>query len=89
MYNKEMTKLFTPSCWDYDGEYVLPETITELNESAFGQAETAIRSVVIVSLITEEGVQTTANKSYGTCKLEKPLLKKLLYMIKLQSFQLQ
>ena len=77
MYNKEMTKLFTPSCWDYDGEYVLPETITELNESAFGQAETAIRSVVIVSLITEEGVQTTANKSYGTCKLEKPLLKKI------------
>lgn len=86
MYNKEMTKLFTPSCWDYDGEYVLPETITELNESAFGQAETAIRSVVIVSLITEEGVQTTANKSYGTCKLEKPLLKKITLHDKITEF---
>lgn len=86
MYNKEMTKLFTPSCWDYNGEYVLPETIVELSESAFGQAEAAIRSVNIVSSFTEEGVQTNINKSYGTCKLEKPLLKKITLHDKITEF---
>jgi len=38
MYNKDRSVMMMPSCWDYDGVFTIPETVTELQPYQFGSA---------------------------------------------------
>ncbi|MDD4290813.1 MAG: leucine-rich repeat protein [Clostridia bacterium] len=75
VYDKAMTTTFVPSSWDYDGEVIIPDTVTNLR---LGESGMAIDSISISYQCDDFGNAFTGSfafSSYTTS--DKPLLKKL------------
>ncbi|MDD4291686.1 MAG: leucine-rich repeat protein [Clostridia bacterium] len=75
VYNKEMTKMFVPSSWDYDGVLVIPETVTTLTNGMFGIAWRYLNKTTFTYTVSENVVSSLQNRNHPTVTTEKPLLK--------------
>lgn len=74
MYNKEKTKIYVPSSWDYAGTYVLPDTVTSLESSCLGHSELYLKEIQISYKIDGEEVTPRISIRKETLNQDKPLL---------------
>ncbi len=55
IYNLDKTKLYSPNCWEPNGEYVLPETITSLDARMFGDSSLIIGTNISSVSVSDTG----------------------------------
>lgn len=75
VYNKEMTKMYVPSGWDYDGVLEIPETVTSLEKGQFGAAPRYLERAYMTYTYTESVVSGTGSLIHPNNNEVKPLLK--------------
>ena len=56
MYDKEMTRIFKqPFAWDYDGEYIMPDSVEEIDQYGFGYQQNNVTYAYADGIITTVG----------------------------------
>ncbi len=56
IYNLDKTKMYNPNCWEPDGEFVLPETITSLEARMFADSEKMLSTNMGTVTVSDDGI---------------------------------
>lgn len=76
LYNTDYTKMYKPGNWDYDGIFVLPETITSLEIGALSHFSSAIKGFSMAINMQPDSASYSVNVLTGTLTdIKLPLLK--------------
>lgn len=60
VYNAEKTKMYMPSSWQYEGTFIVPETVTELSTYQFSHGDSYGKNCEYVAILDDTSFSFTA-----------------------------